>query len=1167
MKYLRVCPVLFGLMACLRCPAQDAHPLASTLLWRISGNGFSRPCYLYGTMHLTDARLFNLGDSLYRALEQTEGFAMEVDPQELSLMLADMMTQEVQAGQRRLSDLMGPEYKKYSAALSRRLKKPAGEITTGDVFRERNNWMKEALQKGSMRTFLDAYLYDIARRLGKWTGGIEDYQDQEGLMDNLVDESDIRELTGVDPSSSGPADAQLPMETFIRTYLSGNLEEIDRISHLSDSAYRDALLVRRNMKMARRMDSLGHIRSMVFAVGAAHLPGSDGVIRLLQKRGFRVEPVFFSRRIAPQDYRIQDVEQPWTDVKDSSGLYEAQMPGHPGEVSLFGVLRMKIYYDLVNSTAYFTMGLQLPYDQRGMDSIKQLMARQLFHLDNLNKARKVQVGDLEARELENDGKDGYFRGYVLNRGTVFYLAMVQTIKKDNRIQRDAEKFLASFRATRPAPAQLDSQGLTYVDSRLGFQLQLPAAPQSGDSLVANRSDTSFQRHMMLCQDPETGSYLFFGANSVTRGYYLVNDSTCLASVHAQVRSKFASLERDSLYRQGDHWVLELRGPMNQTNSAMRAYYESRGNRWYTLMALYDANRPQPGVERFFSSFRLLDLPPAPWRREVTPDSVLSTWIPSDWLYRDPRDNAGSGSLLRYEAFDSLQADDYNIHVETFSRYYWAASDSVFWNHVQAAYTPQGDSLLSRKELQQDGLRGMEILLRQPSSNLVRRKRMLLYGNQLYILVARQPGQGPQRSQVDLFFDSLRFCRPAPPTTLFTDHTEALLRDLGSPDSAMRAEAREGLSNASFTAADLPRLHAALLGDWPDSGQEKEDTRAGIVRQIEELHDSSSLTFAKNAYLRTGDAELRSLLLQLISQYKTRDNYQDMTRLLLQAPPAGGLDWTLVGDLNDSLDLTASLFPGLLPLLKDSSMTGSLLHLLDPLVDSGRVSMDQLRTYRAELLAYAACRYRALASDQDDLRMGDYELMSLLGRFRDPACNARLQQFLQIPQGYLRLRCLRALLANRQPVSNQVLTELARDRNYRISLYQALEKAGRTALFPAPYRRQQLMAESMVWESASDHESPSAITYLTQRVETFRGRKARFYYFKLTYGDPAADSTRQVSHYLGGAGPFDPDPARLSLDEANGSLYTDAEFDPDSLPDQIQALLQQLAGETTDGHAE
>ena len=52
---------------------------SNTLLWRISGKGLKKPSYLFGTMHLTDKKVFQLGDSVYKALEQTDGFAAELD--------------------------------------------------------------------------------------------------------------------------------------------------------------------------------------------------------------------------------------------------------------------------------------------------------------------------------------------------------------------------------------------------------------------------------------------------------------------------------------------------------------------------------------------------------------------------------------------------------------------------------------------------------------------------------------------------------------------------------------------------------------------------------------------------------------------------------------------------------------------------------------------------------------------------------------------------------------------------------------------------------------------------------------------------------------------------------------------------------------------------------
>lgn len=106
---------------------------ANTLLWRISGNELQRPSYLFGTMHLTDKRLFNFDDSLYHALEVTDGTAIEVNPDEMMTYTLNKALEGIDKG-RNLKDILNEkDYKKYSEALAKKLNKPASEITEKDL--------------------------------------------------------------------------------------------------------------------------------------------------------------------------------------------------------------------------------------------------------------------------------------------------------------------------------------------------------------------------------------------------------------------------------------------------------------------------------------------------------------------------------------------------------------------------------------------------------------------------------------------------------------------------------------------------------------------------------------------------------------------------------------------------------------------------------------------------------------------------------------------------------------------------------------------------------------------------------------------------------------------------------------------------------------------------
>jgi len=143
----------------------------STLLWRISGNGLSKPSYLYGTIHLADKRLFYFGDSLYNAIEQTEGFAIEINPDELSTQLIQSFTKEDKSAL--LKDAVDKEnYDRIKKRLEKKYGFKADRLTKRQAYLARNEWMKDMKKPDVMNRVMDAWLYNIAMQLGKWTGVI-----------------------------------------------------------------------------------------------------------------------------------------------------------------------------------------------------------------------------------------------------------------------------------------------------------------------------------------------------------------------------------------------------------------------------------------------------------------------------------------------------------------------------------------------------------------------------------------------------------------------------------------------------------------------------------------------------------------------------------------------------------------------------------------------------------------------------------------------------------------------------------------------------------------------------------------------------------------------------------------------------------------------------------
>ena len=73
---------------------------------------------------------------------------------------------------------------------------------------------------------------------------------------------------------------------------------LDKMLELSTDStmpadFNENFLIKRNVVMVKNFIKISKKQSLFCAVGAAHLAGEDGVLELLRKKGYTVEPVFF----------------------------------------------------------------------------------------------------------------------------------------------------------------------------------------------------------------------------------------------------------------------------------------------------------------------------------------------------------------------------------------------------------------------------------------------------------------------------------------------------------------------------------------------------------------------------------------------------------------------------------------------------------------------------------------------------------------------------------------------------------------------------------------------------------------------------------------------------------------------------------------------------------
>lgn len=256
------------------------------VLWRIESlNG--RVNYVFGTIHLADARVTELPKVTTDALLNSQRFVMEVvlDFDAIGAMSEAMVFR----GKEDLKDTLDPVLYRRTVQLLGRHGVSASAARHLKPWAAYTNLSIPSSQTG---TPLDLVLANMAASNSIEIFGLESIEEQIALFDTMTMAEQVELLT---EAVCHYDDVQAEIEQIIEYYVDQDIDAMMRLSERHSSALNDrlmdAVLWQRNKLMVERMQShlLGG-RSFI-AVGALHLPGRGGVLDLLAKRGYIVTPV------------------------------------------------------------------------------------------------------------------------------------------------------------------------------------------------------------------------------------------------------------------------------------------------------------------------------------------------------------------------------------------------------------------------------------------------------------------------------------------------------------------------------------------------------------------------------------------------------------------------------------------------------------------------------------------------------------------------------------------------------------------------------------------------------------------------------------------------------------------------------------------------------------
>jgi uncharacterized protein len=293
---------LFALTGFIGANSQSGKPkpLEKSLLWEVSGNGLTKPSYLYGTIHMICKDDAALGDSLVAAIERSDRVYFEVDMDNLLEMLTAFKDFKMK-NDTTLADLLSKDdyekVKEYMESKSTLL--PFSKLETYKPMLASSLLMESGI--GCEESVaMEQLILEVAKKNRKRVEGLETMSYQASIFDSIPYKLQAEQLLKYVNDGGNQPGADKQFEEMIEAYKAQDIEKLGEFVSTDEGGlgdYEDILIYHRNRNWVQKLRTIMPGKSLTVAVGAGHLAGEKGVIKLLRKEGYTVRPIKYRMKM------------------------------------------------------------------------------------------------------------------------------------------------------------------------------------------------------------------------------------------------------------------------------------------------------------------------------------------------------------------------------------------------------------------------------------------------------------------------------------------------------------------------------------------------------------------------------------------------------------------------------------------------------------------------------------------------------------------------------------------------------------------------------------------------------------------------------------------------------------------------------------------------------
>lgn len=945
-----------------------------TLLWRVSGNGLKKDSYLYGTMHVSNRVAYHLSDQFFDAIKSADVVGLETNPAEW---LANMeLTGELSKASgvslynpyggnfyKNVFGMRFPDKQVYKSLLSF-----DPEIINGLLYRHSTSG-----ENFEENTYIDLFIFQAASKLNKKVVSLEDFVKAE-----------IQAKLAALPDAEFYPDSKDEMDYSYRygagekmedAYRQGNLDAVDSLTKVMESKNMQTyLLHNRNGYFVQCMDSiLKSGKSLFSGVGAAHLPGKNGVIEMLRKLNYKVEPVVpnQTKKAIKEQETIDQILKPVSFEKNyaTDSLFSIQVPGKLIPIMNYDNIKYYINADMVNGNFYNVARLKTNSTLNNYTTAKMTSMLDSLFFENI--PGKI----ISKKEIENNGVKGFDIVNKTRRGDVqryhifitdLELILFKLGGKGEFVNSSAGKQFFNSIKFEPKVAST----ITYAPATKGFKVRVPSENSySRNDYVG----TAGLVEDLSAYDKKEGN--FFGVKHAVYNdfYYLEEDSfelNRLAS-YALQNFKFSKDIKTEITKEQGFPCIHL-SAKNTNGKKFCGKIFIKGVHYYLAYAISDDKIDLNND--FFKSFELTDFNYLNEIKEITDKELFFT----------TKDESSSTATSRFnEQFvkaythikDSLKTkkdkpDDFDYVSQT-KNYYSPSSHEyveIFYEKynnydyrtkkelLEKVRKNLGEQLtmtirsISQKE--ENGTMTLEFYMKDTATVRAIKTKVFIRGGTIYQVKVPCDTVHGLKGWAAEFYNSFKLKDTTIGNDLFKNKFKNLLNDLVSADTAVQRKAMYTLSNS--ISLDKEYLDDFLQFIQSDNlNKLTSDAKAqlfvsGGVFESEKIIPAYTKLYAQYA----DSAYLQICLLKGLAYYKNKNTFKTVGELLLKETPLVG-DEIVVGNvfkvLQDSLELCNTLFPSILTVTRNEEYHTPVYKLLSLLVKKKIVSAQQLALNKADIL--------------------------------------------------------------------------------------------------------------------------------------------------------------------------------------------------------------------------